>query len=215
MGDVKIHKAFPTSIYEFEHKSSELEQKNMEKYISEADKNFEFHTEDNLHTVSHFTNLREKILQVSTQYINDLKYEYEKIEITGMWANVLSQGDVHPPHTHSNNFLSGVYYLKADENSPPTQFYDPRTQAHVLSPKKTPTWENSNVIAFKSIEGSGLVFPSWLLHLVPLSRMQIFDEKNKKWITRNELGEERISISWNILLRGEYGNPQSLQNAHI
>ena len=27
MGDVKIHKAFPTSIYEFEHKSSELEQK--------------------------------------------------------------------------------------------------------------------------------------------------------------------------------------------
>ena len=165
--------------------------------------------------MSHFTNLREKILQVSTQYINDLKYEYEKIEITGMWANVLSQGDVHPPHTHSNNFLSGVYYLKADENSPPTQFYDPRTQAHVLSPKKTPTWENSNVISFRAIEGSGLVFPSWLMHMVPLSRMQIFDEKNKKWITRNELGEERISISWNILLRGEYGNPQSLQNAHI
>ena len=81
----------------------------MEKYISEVDKNFEFHTEDNLHTVSHFTNLREKILQVSTQYINDLKYEYEKIEITGMWANVLSQGDVHPPHTHSKKFLSGVY----------------------------------------------------------------------------------------------------------
>ena len=76
MGDVKIHKAFPTSIYEFEHKSSELEQKNMEKYISEADKNFEFHTEDNLHTVSHFTNLREKILQISTKYINDLKYDY-------------------------------------------------------------------------------------------------------------------------------------------
>ena len=42
MGDVKIHKAFPTSIYEFEHKSSELEQKNMEKYISEADKNLNF-----------------------------------------------------------------------------------------------------------------------------------------------------------------------------
>ncbi len=180
-----------------------------------ADKNFEFHTEDNLHTVSHFTNLREKILQISTKYINDLKYEYEKIEITGMWANVLSQGDVHPPHTHSNNFLSGVYYLKTDENSPPIQFFDPRAQAHVLSPKKTPTWENSNVIAFKAIKGSGLVFPSWLLHLVPLSRMQIFDEKNKKWITRNDLGEERISISWNIIVRGEYGEPNTLQNAYI
>ena len=53
------------------------------------------------------------------------------------------------------------------------------------------------------------------MHLVPLSKMKIFDEKNKKWIIRNDLGEERISISWNILLRGEYGNPQSLQNAHI
>ena len=35
MADVKIHKAFPTSIYEFEHKSSELEQKNMEYPVNE------------------------------------------------------------------------------------------------------------------------------------------------------------------------------------
>jgi hypothetical protein len=45
--------------------------------------------------------------------------------------------------------------------------------------------------------------------------MQIFDEKNKKWITRNDLGEERISISWNIIVRGEYGEPNTLQNAYI
>ena len=60
--------------------------------------------------------MREKVYNVSKHYLNNLEYEYDKIEITGMWANKLYQGDAHPPHTHSNNILSGVYYLKSDNN---------------------------------------------------------------------------------------------------
>ena len=51
---------------------------------------------------------------------------YDRIEITGMWANKLKVGESHPPHTHSNNFLSGVYYLEAGENTSNIQFFDPR-----------------------------------------------------------------------------------------
>ena len=43
----------------------------------------------------------------------------------------------------------------------------------------------------------GLIFPSWLEHYVPPAL------------------NTRISLSWNILLRGEYGNPDILQNAYI
>ena len=28
-----------------------------------------------------------------------------------MWSNVLKPGETHRPHTHSNNILSGVFYV--------------------------------------------------------------------------------------------------------
>ena len=34
-----------------------------------------------------------------------------------MWGNLLNEGADHSPHTHSNNILSGVYYLKVPNNS--------------------------------------------------------------------------------------------------
>ena len=33
------------------------------------------------------------------------------------------------------------------------------------------------------------------------------------WVPQTH--DERISISWNILVRGNYGEPDTLQNAHI
>ena len=49
--------------------------------------------------------------------LNKLEYQYQKIEITSMWGNVLKSGDPHPPHTHSNNLWSGVYYISAGEDA--------------------------------------------------------------------------------------------------
>ena len=114
-----------------------------------------------------------------------------------MWSNVLKSGETHRPHTHSNNILSGVYYLKSDKNSSPIQFFDPRAQATVFRPRNKPNWDNATMIQFGAIQGSGYVFPSWLMHWVPPTQ------------------DERISISWNIIARGNYGEDNTLQNAYI
>ena len=50
---------------------------------------------------------------------------------------------------------------------------------------------------FNSETGYGVVFPSWLQHWVP------------------EPKDERISIAWNAIVRGKYGEPNTLQNATI
>ena len=122
-------------------------------------------------------------------------YLYNRLEFTGMWANKLVKGEVHPPHTHSNNIFSGVYYL---EGGSQIQFFDPRPQASVLHPNlKYSNFDNSGMIGFNSSKGYGLIFPSWLQH----------------WV--NTTDKTRISISWNILLRGDYGQPNTLQNSHI
>ena len=197
MADVKIHKAFPTTIYQFEYQPLVDDFANMEKHVSETRKNYKYHTDDDLHKQVHFIKLREKVYNVSKHYLNNLEYEYDKIEITGMWGNVLKPGETHQPHTHSNIFLSGLYYFRTLGDTDPIQFFDPRPQANVLRPRNDPILENSSMLQFNSVTGMGFIFPAWLMHWVPPSPA------------------ERISVSWNILVRGEYGEDNTLQNAYI
>ena len=186
MVDVKSFDCFPTIIHSFSLKI------NHESMIN----NLTFPQEDELFLLPNFKPLVDGIVESTTEVLKKLECSYDKIEITNMWANKLNSGESHPPHTHSNNFLSGVYYLKSGKTAP-IQFFDPRPAANVLQPRNTPNWHNSSMIQFDSIEGSGYIFPSWLQHWVPPTK------------------EYRISVSWNILLRGNYGKQGTLQNAHI
>ena len=197
MVDVKMHECFPTMISEFSYHPDKLSQKQMVEYIKEVKKNHKFLTDDNLDNMSYYADLRDTILAANENHLKKLDYKYDHLEITGMWANCLFAGDSHAPHTHSNNFLSGVYYLEAGENTSNIQFFDPRPQASVLQPRNNSNRMNSSMLQFNSIKGFGYIFPSWLQHWVPTTT------------------EERISISWNIILRGDYGESGTLQNARI
>ena len=150
-------------------------------------------TKDNLHTKLPL--FKKKVFETTEKVCREFKFLYNTLEITGMWANKLKKGDSHPPHTHSNNVFSGVYFL---EQGSPIQFFDPRPQASVLHPNlEYTTFDNSSMMQFNSQKGIGLIFPSWLQHWVPTTN------------------KDRISISWNIILRGDYGQPHTLQNSHI
>ena len=195
--DVKMHKCFPTVISEFSYHPDLIPHNLMEKHIKKIRKNHMYHTDDILQNVTYFLNLKTVILNANRYHLKKLDYEYEHLEMTSMWANHLFAGDAHPPHTHSNNFLSGVYYLKSGKNTSPIQFFDPRPQANVLRPRNKPNILNSSMMQFDSVQGTGYIFPAWLQHWVPPT------------------SEERISISWNIILRGDYGEPGTLQNANI
>ena len=186
MVDVKSFDCFPTIIHSFSLKI------NHESMIN----NLTFPQEDELFLLPNFKPLVDGIVESTTEVLKKLEYSYDKIEITNMWANKMQSGEAHPPHTHSNNLLSGVYYLKSDKSAP-IQFFDPRPAASVLQPRSVPNRYNSSMISFDSVEGTGLIFPSWLQHWVPPTK------------------EQRISVSWNILLRGNYGEQGTLQNAYI
>ena len=197
MVDVKMHKCFPTVISEFSFHLDLIPHNLMEKHIKKMKKNHMPY--DTLHHLTYFLNLRDVILNANRYHLKKLEYEYEHLEMTSMWANHLFAGDVHPPHTHSNNFLSGVYYLKSGKNTSPIQFFDPRPQANVLRPRNTPIWQNSTMIQFDAVTGVGYIFPSWLQH----------------WVPPTQCKDGRISLSWNIILRGDYGDTGTFQNAYI
>ena len=208
MADVKKHNAFPTSLYNFEHKFEDDELNTLVHYITKKsfmEQNGEMvrrsgsQLENELHKLDIFSRLTKTINDVTKTIMEDKMYEGEP-EITNMWANILrpTGQKSHAPHTHSNNIFSGVLYLKASSYTSAIQFFDPRPQANVFVPRKKDTdTGNSDMVEFQSKVGLGIIFPSWLQHWVP------------------ETKDERISVAWNVIVRGEYGEPNTLQNAHI
>ena len=191
MANVKSYSCFPTMVYEFDGGLSKQNHANMLNILD-----FE-NPDNNLHEHLAFLSFTKIVKECTKEILRINQYFFEDIEITNMWGNLLSEKESHPPHTHSNNIFSGVYYLRASDTTSPIQFFDPRPQASVFKPRNSPHWNNSSMIQFDSVEGKGFIFPSWLMHWVPPT------------------DDERVSISWNVIIRGDYGEPNTLQNAHI
>lgn len=152
-----------------------------------------------LHEHKKYKALSDKALEAAKYVLNEQTYEYETCYITNMWSNILKTGEMHKPHTHSNNLLSGVFYVQSDEGAN-IQMYDPRPQADVLRPQpKKYTKENSSIWFFPSITNRMILFPSWLQHLVPI----------------NESKNDRISIAFNLMLKGKIGSEHNYQSAEF
>ena len=86
-----------------------------------------------IHKHPKYKALVEAINVCSKHVLDDNNFVYERFEITDMWSNILKPGEMHRPHTHSNNLISGVFYVESDANAN-IQFYDPRPQAGVIFP---------------------------------------------------------------------------------
>ena len=199
---IKNHYSFPTLISEFRYDIPE----EMKQCILNQDYNvsdvFPFFTNQTTNTrldkFKEFQGFVTKILDTTKELCEMYNYKYKKLEITNLWVNVSKKGSAHNPHTHSNNIFSGVWFPFENVSNTPIIFLDPRPANGVMQPYiETPNEYNATMKAFQPNESVGLIFPSWLMHYVQPSN------------------GKRISISWNILLRGEYGSPTHLQNAHI
>ena len=147
-----------------------------------------------------FKDFNKDISKSSFEILDKLDYKADEIEITDMWANVLKQHETHQPHTHSNNFLSGVFYLEADDTMPGITFQDPRPGANVILPrKKFDHMNNANLLNYKAKTNRIIIFPSWLVH----------------WVPTNLSTSNRISISWNIQIRGQLGEHHEFQSGQF
>ena len=177
---------------------------NMKKYISDLwskrDHDDNWQTKSaNLHTKKEFKHLSSLIVKTGKDICKTLGYDVEDLIITDMWANVLKHNEHHPTHTHSNNFLSGTYYLQSDQNAS-IVFHDPRPAADVIVPRrKNTTLNNSSVLSYASKQNRAVIFPSWLPH----------------WVQQNKSNNKRISIAWNMQVKGQVGEHHEFQSANF
>ncbi len=104
-------------------------------------------SEKDLHHVDEFRGLVACIHDAAESVLEFLKTGDGAFEITGLWANMNPKGAAHPVHSHPNNFLSGVYYLRTHDGADTVNFHDPRPQTGIIRPPVTElTAENTDQV---------------------------------------------------------------------
>jgi uncharacterized protein (TIGR02466 family) len=141
-------------------------------------------SERTLHEREELGELRSCIGDVAKSVLRFLRIGYEAVEITGCWATVLARGALHKAHSHPDNFLSGVYYVRTRPGADTINFHDPRNQAGVIRPPVVElTSGNTDQVVVRVSNGTLLMFPAYLEHSVDANASE----------------EERISISFNVM----------------
>src|SRR2546427_1545672 len=141
-------------------------------------------SEQTLHGREEFGQLAACVGNAAKSILRFLRVGYEACEITGCWATVLAVGAAHKAHSHPNNFLSGVYYVRTRPGSDAVNFHDPRSQAGVIRPPVVElTAENTDQVVVRVTNGTLLMFPSYPEHSVDANASE----------------EERISVSFNVM----------------
>ena len=139
--------------------------------------------------------LNNSIINAFHELLDFVDLKTYKPEITEIWGNVSLQGKDHPVHTHPNNTFSGIVYLTPGVR---TTFVDANTASSmILFNKSSPYFNNS--ASLEAIPNMLVIFPSWLPHYVPT----------------NPDPQTRKTISFNVILRGDYGGEKSLAKVSL
>ena len=142
-----------------------------------------------LHQTEILQPLCRRIYDTLFQVVNVLQYAGYEIEITSMWGNIQRPGCYFRRHEHYNNMFSGVFYLNEDKGFPPIMFWRPAET--MFDPKKAEFNPfNSGSHYQPTRKDTLIIFPAWLEHSVEL----------------NETDKDRVNISFNAMLRGDYYN---------
>ena len=188
-----ILRLFPTLVWKLQIKAAVCAEMNqrllalIETLHADADQHdsgLSWQSARNLHEQESLGELVRCIETAAQTVVRFLRISHDAFELTGCWANVLPKGAAHKTHSHPNNFLSGVYYLRTPDGADTINFHDPRNQTGIIRPPVTElTAENTDQVVVKVGSGTLLLFPSYLQHDVH----------------SNNSDSERISISFNLM----------------
>ena len=110
-------------------------------------------------------------------------YNSEKVKCTSIWSIINKRGNFNIEHSHSNNYLSAAYYVKAPKNCGNFKASNPNIINRNFFPKSEQANElNAKMATIKVEEGDLLIFPAYLPHSVE----------------ENESDDDRVIISFNI-----------------
>jgi uncharacterized protein (TIGR02466 family) len=148
-----------------------------------------------------FGGLREVVMREVNVYAREIMAVSRSIEfyVTNSWINIHRRGQQAGGHVHNNSLISGVLYLRVNENSGDLVF-----QREVLSlvpfpPALDLDMDSFNIYNCKSWSyrpknNDIVLFPSVVMHSAD----------------PNESDEERVCLAFNVFVRGSFGRLHEL-----
>ena len=184
---------FPTPIYIADIKHPTLNQELERDIISWSNKdkgitrtNIQgWHSDTNMNELPEYAKLVDMLYSAQRTIYDQEYYESEPF-LGNMWANINPPGGSNRAHIHPNSLWSGVYYVKAPQNSGQLKIEDPRSVALMSRPRQKDVPKPDRLLREHHYEpktGRLIMFPSWLNHCV--------DPNNSNDI--------RISVSFNFM----------------
>ena len=193
----EIHGIFPVPLYrsKLSRKFTKRELHFVEKMRAECRPNMGNTTSSNGYVLNEpsFSILKKKIDLFIEDYFAKIIFPPKAISpyITQSWLNYTEINEHHHPHHHSNSYLSGILYIAADKDHDNVTFGHNRYDQINISPTQGNEF-NSIILSFPVETGEIIIFPSSLMHSVPVKK-----GKNK-----------RISLSFNVFVKGNLGGVQ-------
>ena len=137
--------------------------------------------------------LHNDLLDIVRKYFKAVYAPADDVDvyITQSWVNSTEPGKFHHVHTHSNSFLSGVFYVHSEAENDKIMFHKPGSDglAIFLEPTEWNSY-NSKTWWYPVATGDVILFPSSLKHEVPTTQSS----------------SNRISLAFNVFLKGNLGN---------
>jgi len=118
-------------------------------------------------------------------FARDLAFDLgdRRLELNGLWINILPEGGIHTGHIHPHSVISGTAYVAMPDGTSAIRFEDPRLPLMMAAPPRVPDApeELRSFVHMRPRVGDVLLWESWLRHEVPMNMAE----------------EERISVSFN------------------
>jgi len=113
--------------------------------------------------------------------------------ITQSWLNYTETNQYHHKHQHPNSLVSGVFYINCHEEHDKIKFFNDKYSTIKPEIKDWNIW-NSETWWFSVKTGDALLFPSSLTHMVETKQGD----------------NTRISLAFNVFIKGTVGNSKNL-----
>jgi len=199
MIESNINGIFPTPIYisKVDRKLTPLELKFVDKNKKDFYKNEGNITTNNNYILNEktFANIKKELDLRVQDYFDKVISPANNITpyITQSWLNYTETNQYHHKHAHPNSLVSGVFYINCDEEHDKIKFFNDTYKTIKPEVKDYNIW-NSESWWFSVKTGDVILFPSSLTHMVETK----------------EGDNTRISLAFNVFIRGTVGNNKNL-----